>query len=855
MKFKKLFARKKNDRRQPRANAFVLESMEPRLLLSATPMTAAVVTTDHLDYAPGETAVITTSNANGDGLQFEAGELVRFQVSRTDGMADYAGSTADVGPTGNEAWYVVDGVGGFTAHQQFDAMGQAVDRDGNGVADWIAPDNDRTVNSSISTTWFVEEQYRNSSLLVTAAGQESGAMATQAFTDAAVNTSTVVTSSIPTTTYGDVVTFTATVTAAAGTDAPTGTVEFWDGSALMGSFTVPDSTGVGTSTWSVTVNQYLIEGTHPNIHAVFIGATDPVTGDKLFFNDSTSASITHQVTPKQITASLTVNDKVYDGSTAATGVIVTLTGVLAPDDVSVVFSSVTFSDANAGGNKTVTLTGATLIGTERLNYSLASSTLTSTANITAKELTVSLIVDNKVYDGSTATTGLVASLVGVIAPDDVNLSGGIATFGDANAGDGKTVTLAGATLTGAAAGNYALAPVNTTTANITKADATISVTGYTGVYDAAAHGATGSATGVLSEDLNAGLNLGASFTNAPGGTANWSFSGGTNYNDANGSVAIVINKAAVTITGNGLNGSGYYGTYDAVAHAATATVTGVGGANLGVIVSGTTHTNAGTYSDTVTYTDGTGNYLNASKAVKSYILKASATITGNGLNGSGYYGTYDAAAHAATATVTGVAGANLGVIVSGTTHTNAGTYSDTLTFVGDANYKAASKVVKSYLLKAAVTITGNGLNGSGYYGTYDAAAHAATATVTGVGGANLGVIVSGTTHTNAGTYSETLTYTDGTGNYKNATKVVNSYILKAAVTITGNGLNGSGYFGTFDGQPHAATATVTGVGGVVLGQVVSGTTHTNVGIYSDTLTFLGDANYKVTSKVVKSYII
>ena len=68
---------------------------------------------------------------------------------------------------------------------------------GDGVADWIAPDNDLTVNSSISTTWYVEEQYRNSSLLVTAVGQESGAVATQTFTDAIINTTTMVINSAP----------------------------------------------------------------------------------------------------------------------------------------------------------------------------------------------------------------------------------------------------------------------------------------------------------------------------------------------------------------------------------------------------------------------------------------------------------------------------------------------------------------------------------------------------------------------------------------------------------------------------------------------------------------------------------
>src|SRR5262245_27191538 len=228
MKFKKLFSRR--HRNKPRTNAFVLESLEPRLLLSAAPMTAAVVTTDHVDYAPGETAVITTSNTNGDGLQFSDGELVRFQVTRTDGMADAAGTTSAVGPTGNEAWYVTDGVGGFSVHRGSDVSG-------DGMADWIAPDNDLTVNSSISTTWFVEQQYRTSSLLVTAAGQESGAVASQAFTDAAENTTTTITSSgAPSveflgsfeSTYGDAVTFTATVTAAVGANGhPSGTVEFY----------------------------------------------------------------------------------------------------------------------------------------------------------------------------------------------------------------------------------------------------------------------------------------------------------------------------------------------------------------------------------------------------------------------------------------------------------------------------------------------------------------------------------------------------------------------------------------------------------------------------------------------------
>jgi hypothetical protein len=104
---------------------------------------------------------------------------------------------------------------------------------------------------------------------------------------------------------------------------------------------------------------------------------------------------------------------------------------------------------------------------------------------------------------------------------------------------------------------------------ITKATATVGVNGYTGAYDGAAHGATGTAMGVLSEAL-AGLNLGASFTNVPGGTANWVFTDGTgNYTDDAGTAAIVITKAMATVVVNG-----YTGVYDGAAHGATGTATG-----------------------------------------------------------------------------------------------------------------------------------------------------------------------------------------------------------------------------------------------------------------------------------------
>jgi hypothetical protein len=78
---------------------------------------------------------------------------------------------------------------------------------------------------------------------------------------------------------------------------------------------------------------------------------------------------------------------------------------------------------------------------------------------------------------------------------------------------------------------------------VRKAAATITVTGYSGTYDGAAHGATGTAGGVNGENLSGLLHLGDTFTNVPGGTAHWTFDGDNNYLPAAGDVAVTIDPA------------------------------------------------------------------------------------------------------------------------------------------------------------------------------------------------------------------------------------------------------------------------------------------------------------------------
>jgi hypothetical protein len=377
---------------------------------------------------------------------------------------------------------------------------------------------------------------------------------------------------------------------------------------------------------------------------------------------------------------------------------------------------------------------------------------------------------------------------------------------------------------------------------IAKANASINVTPYSVTYDAAAHTATGTATGVSGETL-AGLSLSGTTRTAAGTTTDsWVFTDVTgNYNDASGTVNDAIAKANASI-----NVTPYSVTYDAAAHTATGTVTGVSGETLaGLSLSGTTHTNAGTYSDSWTFTDLTGNYNNANGAVSDAIAKATATI-----NVTPYSVTYDAAAHTATGTATGVSGETLaGLSLTGTTHTNAGTYNDSWTFTDvTGNYNNASSTVNDAIAKAIATI-----NVTPYNVTYDAAAHTATGTATGVSGETLaGLNLTGTAHTNAGTYNDSWTFTDVTGNYNNASSTVNDAIGKAIANIIVTPYNV-----TYDAAAHTAGGSATGVKGESLsGLDLSGTTHTNAGTYNgDAWTFTDvTGNYNNASSTVNDAI-
>lgn len=227
-------------------------------------------------------------------------------------------------------------------------------------------------------------------------------------------------------------------------------------------------------------------GTGKNVNYSNIAITGGLDKNNYVLASSTGVAIA-DIWAKAITATVTGVDKEYDGNTDAT---VLLSGnFVSADDVALNYTSASFADAAIADGKTVTVSGISLTGTDAGQYSLASATGTTTANITQKVLTIggSFTAEDKPFDGTTdatiATNNL--TLVGIVGSDDVSINAAVA-FTDASKGDRTVVLTASSVLEGADADKYTLSleGAPTATANISgKALHVINAVAQSRTYD------------------------------------------------------------------------------------------------------------------------------------------------------------------------------------------------------------------------------------------------------------------------------------------------------------------------------------------------------------------------------------
>ena len=266
-----------------------------------------------------------------------------------------------------------------------------------------------------------------------------------------------------------------------------------------------------------------------NKGVTFDGLSLTGTGAGNYTLDKTTLTGTGTISPKQLNLALTGGarfDKTYDGNANVTQTLTkdrnyTLTNFVNGEGADIALAPVTgtYADKNAGTGKAVTFGGLTLTGAGAGNYSLSTTTLTTTGNIARKTLTLEGTAGTqftKTYDGNaTVTQNLVRGtnyrLAGVVEGEGtdivaLNESAAQGTYATANAqaaGAQQNVTFRNLALTGSGAANYTLAANK--------------------IFENAGR--------ITPKELNLALTSGARFDKTYDGTANvaQSLTKGTNY--------------------------------------------------------------------------------------------------------------------------------------------------------------------------------------------------------------------------------------------------------------------------------------------------------------------------------------
>ena len=433
-------------------------------------------------------------------------------------------------------------------------------------------------------------------------------------------------------------------------------------------------------------------------------------------------------------------------------------------------------------------------------FTISKAVLTITANSqsVAYGTPVSTVTGNGSYTASGFVNGETASVIS-----------GTATYTTTY----TATTLAGTSgvtitpiVTNLTATNYSFTPANGTI-TITGVASTIMVTGATSyVYNGKAQGpatatVTGSTGAVTYSYSGVSPTVYGPSTTAPTNVGTYqvvaSVAADANYLGATSSAyAFTISKAVLTITANNQNVS--YGT-------AVSTVTGsesyipsgfVNGETASVISGTVTYTTTYTATTPIGSTATITPVVTALKAANYSFVPATGIITVTGLastitvTGSTTY-TYNGYAQGpSTSKVTGSKGAvtysysGTGTTVYGPSSikpTNAGTYQVIASVAASGNYSGAVSAPYAFVINQASAI----IVIKAYDVTYDGKAHTATGTAIGVRGETLsGLNLSGTTHTTAGTYTDTWAFVDPSGNYKSVTGTISDEIDPVLLTIT-----------------------------------------------------------------------
>jgi hypothetical protein len=643
-------------------------------------------------------------------------------------------------------------------------------------------------------------------------GVLTGSGPSNSFTISAATTTGIASSANPSV-YGQLITFTATVTnTSASGGLPTGAVEFFDGATDLGAGTALSGTG-SSATSSIKLSSFAA-GSH-SITAVFTP-----TG---IFVASSSTALTQTVNKASLTVTANSATKTYGSSITFAGTEFTTSGLVSGDTV----TSVTLTSIGAPATATVAGSPYTIVPSNAIGSGLTNYTITfnnGTLTVSPKALTASITASNKTYDATTAATITSWSLTGVVGTDDVSLAGGAALFADKNVGVGKVVTATGFSLTGAAASNYTVNTAATTTANISARLLTVSAAGVNKVYDG-----TAAATVTLSDNRVSGDVFTDSYTSA-------------SFNNKNVATAKSVSVSGISISGTDASNYTFNATASTTADITARALT-VSAQGVNKVYDGTTGASVALTDDRVAGDDLTDSYSSATFADKNVGTGKVVSVSGIAISGTdaGNY-TFNPTA-STTADITPRA---LTISATGVSKVYDGTTDATVTLSDDRvsgddladSYGSTTFADKNVGTGKAVTVSGISISGSdaGNYAVSDTTA-SATADITARA---LTISATGVNKVYDATTDATVTLTDDriagddlTDSYSSATFADKNVGTGKAVTVNGVSISGSdaGNYALSD-TSASATADITArtltISATGLNKVYDGTTDATV---------------------------
>ena len=274
-------------------------------------------------------------------------------------------------------------------------------------------------------------------------------------------------------------------------------------------FTYSDSVG-GSATFTVTPTGAVLSG------AGFLAAGNyGLTGSNtsIVGNNFLAATYVGNQAVERIALAPDASgvSKVYDGTTAMTGLTLGLPGLL-PGDAVAVSGDGTFSTPHAGNNIGYTVNNIALGGADAGNYYLSSNTLAGTDGmITPKAVTVTASADTKVYDSTTTSNGAVTNITGLLSGD--SLTGLTQSYNSAHVlgADGSLLVVNGNGVGvngnhSSLLGDYAISYIDAA-GTITPKAVTVTASTDTKVFDGttASNAAVTNVTGLVAGDSLTGL--------------------------------------------------------------------------------------------------------------------------------------------------------------------------------------------------------------------------------------------------------------------------------------------------------------------------------------------------------------